>query len=157
MSNQIGSQIGYQNYSELLERSKRDEPMTEFEKIELKRDLEGLDVMEHVEVLRIIHECMIKKVYTVNNKQTMLDLEDLTNKCLWKISYYVKLCLDNQEREKKKIVAEKEHNDKLHELEERMKRNVKLKLKTDMDEMRSEVDEMESIRGGMSDDDDISE
>lgn len=118
----------YQNYQDLLDRSRREEDMTLVQKKALVENLGRLDSMDHIAVIKIIHECMDKKPYSVTNRQTMLDLDDLTNKCLWRISYHVHLCLDNVARERSKIVAEKEHLETLNELEEDMRRQSKLKL-----------------------------
>jgi hypothetical protein len=74
---------------------------------------------------------MNKKVYTVSNRQTMLDLDDLSPECLWRISYFINFCLDNQRREQDKNEAEKKHLSKLHDLEEEIKTkksNLKLSI-----------------------------
>ncbi len=154
----------YQNYDSLLEHSKNHDAMSESRKLQLKKDIEVLDSLEHIEILRIIHEFMQKKLYTVSNKQTMLDLDDLSDACLWKISYYVNLCLDNQKRQLEKHNAEKLHLDALHNLDESMKRNSKLKINNHIVVGENDNDDLDS-KGGiminealmMEDDDDISE
>jgi len=115
----------YKDYQDLLS---KDEPMSIYEKERLKRNIELLEAMDHVEIIRIIRDSMTKRPYTVSSRQTMLDLDDLDSKCLWRISYYVEFCLDNQNREKARDLAHKQHTEKLQKLEDDIKRQSKLKL-----------------------------
>lgn len=120
--------MAYQNYQDVLDKSQKEATMSVSEKSRLKRDIETLESMDHVEILRIIRESMTDKPYTVSNRQTMLDLDDLSHRCLWKISYYVNFCLENQRRDQDKFSAEKQHLAQLKEVEDNIKRQSKLKL-----------------------------
>ena len=91
-------------------------------------NIEKLDSLDQIGIIKIIHECEENKPYFVTNRQTMMDLDNLNNRCLRRISYHVNLCLENMIREKDKIQAAKQHLERLTELDDDLKRKSKLKL-----------------------------
>lgn len=118
----------YKNYQEIIDKTNTDECVTYTQKKQLVDNIDKLETMDHISILKIIHECMNKKPYSVTNKQTMLDLDDLSNQCLWKIMYYVNLCLENLTRQQMMTEAEQTHQHKLEELDNNIKYKAKLKL-----------------------------
>lgn len=142
----------YKNYQEIIDKTNADECMSYTQKKQLIDNIDKLETMDHISILKIIHECMNKKPYSVTNKQTMLDLDDLSNQCLWKIMYYVNLCLDNVSRQQAMSQAEHEHQHKLEELDNNMKHKAKLKLTALKNMSVSEYDDNLEQDGDMYDD-----
>ena len=96
--------------------------------VQLIKNIEKLDSLDHIAIIKIIHETMQKKPYFVTNRQTMMDLDNLNNQTLWRIKYHVDLCLENVKREESRQQAEKRHQEALAELEDDLRRQSKLKL-----------------------------
>lgn len=118
----------YKNYDDVLDKSKKNEEMNYRDKNKLIQQIDRLDTKDHLGILRIIMDSTSRKIYNANNYGTYIDLNDLDNQTLWKISYYVNLCLENLEREREKELAEKKHLEKINQLENDLKSRSKLKL-----------------------------
>lgn len=112
----------YQTYNQVIDNGKRRKGMTLKEKSQLIKQIDQLETEDHIGILRIIMTETSKKIYTVNNYGTYFDLNDLDNQTLWKISYHVNLCLENQEREVNRKEAEREHLQNRINFEESIKR-----------------------------------
>lgn len=142
----------YQNYDDVLDKSKKNIEMNYREKKKLIQLIDKLDTKDHLGILRIIMDSTTRKIYTVNNYGTYIDLDDLDNHTLWKINYYVNLCLENLEREKEKEMAEKRHFENLNNLEKNLKTRSKLKLTPQNLKQQNDEDEDSESH---DDDDDI--
>lgn len=118
----------YKNYDEVLDKGFKQEDMSYRDKKRLIQQIDKLEMKDHLGILRIIMDSTDKKIYTVNNYGTYIDLADLDNKSLWQVSYFVNLCLENQNREKERTNAEKKHLEKISQLEKDLKNGQKLKL-----------------------------
>jgi len=126
----LNQQSKYRDYGEVLEKSKKKEIMTFNEKKKLVQKIDKLEAKDHIGVLKIIMESTKKKIYTVNNYGTYFDLNDLDNQTLWKITYHVGLCLENQVRERDRHNAEKRYLEDRNQFEENLRTKSKLKLTT---------------------------
>lgn len=122
----MATKAQYQSYNDVLDKGKQHAEMTYREKKKLIQQIDRLDTKDHIGILRIIIDATTKKIYTVNNYGTYIDLDDLDNQTLWKISYFVSLCLENLEREKEKEIAEKKHLEKISQLDNNLKNKLKL-------------------------------
>lgn len=118
----------YHQYDELIDRSFQEKPMTYRDKKKMVGLIDKLETKDHLGILRIIKDSTNKKIYTVNNYGTYIDLDDIDNMTLWKIQYYVSLCMDNLSREKTKNQAEQEHQEQIKKLETDLRNKSKLKL-----------------------------
>lgn len=118
----------YQNYQDVLNKGQQNELMNYREKKKLVQQIDKLETKDHIGILKIVLESIDKKIYTVNNYGTYVDLNDLENQVLWKISYHVNLCLENKDREKEKSEAEKKYLEDINQLEEKIRTSSKLKL-----------------------------
>lgn len=123
------TQVQYQNYEEVLGKNEpKCEQMNYRDKKKLIQNIDKLETKDHLGILRIIMDSTDKKIYTVNNYGTYIDLDDLDLTVLWKISYYVNLCIENLDRERQKEEAEKMHQEQLSQLDNNLRNNHKLKL-----------------------------
>jgi hypothetical protein len=118
----------YHQHDDLLNKSFEKKPMIYRDKKKLVQLIDKLETKDHLGILRIIKDSTEKKIYTVNNYGTYIDLDDIDNMTLWKIQYYVNLCLDNLTREKTKTQAEQEHEEQIKKLETDLRNKSKLKL-----------------------------
>jgi len=101
--------------------------MTSVEKKKMINDIDKLDAKDHISILKIIKNHTSKKIYTLNNYGCYIDLNDLTNKCLHELRYFVDLCLDNEKRDREKEHVYQECMEQKQKHEEQFKNN-KLKL-----------------------------
>lgn len=118
----------YHQHDDLLNKSFEKKQMIYRDKKKLVQLIDKLDTKDHLGILRIIKDSTENKIYTVNNYGTYIDLDDIDNMTLWKIQYYVSLCLDNLDREKTKTLAEQEHQEQIKKLETDLRNKSKLKL-----------------------------
>lgn len=101
----------YKDYSEVLDKITKQEAMTLKEMNLLHDQIKNLDQEAHIEICRILIDEIGIESLTVNNYGTYIDLVDLPDNVLWRISYYVKLCQDDLERRKIKMEAQKQWQD----------------------------------------------
>jgi len=101
--------------------------MPSAQKKKMIQDIDKLDAKDHISILKIIKNHTQKKIYTLNNYGCYIDLNDLSNKCLHELRYYLDLCLDNQKRKKEKDKIYQEHLEHKQQHEEQFKSN-KFKL-----------------------------
>lgn len=113
----------YQDYGQRNEAT-----MNYREKKKLIQNIDKLETKDHIGILKIIMESTRKKMYTVNNYGTYFDLNDLDDPTLWKIDYHVRLCSENQVREKEKEKAQKQYLADRTQFEEDLRTKSKLKL-----------------------------
>lgn len=107
---------------------KNDKEMSLSEKEILRNDINLLDKDDHIELLRIIHSNMDGYPYTVSNRNILLNLNNLSEKCLWNLRYYINFCLENKNREQVINEANKEYEETMLEMNNNMKNKFKLKI-----------------------------
>ena len=107
--------LQYQNYSDVLNKVTTEEQMSRKEMQQLHKQIKGLDQEAHVEICRILIEELGTEFLMVNNYGTYIDLAELPDKVLWRISYYIKLCQEDTIRRKIKLEAEKQWQQDLQE------------------------------------------
>lgn len=130
----------YDNYEEIIENIKKNQPMSAEEKYLLQYNInEILKKEDHREIIKIVVQNTNKKVYTSNMSVTFFDLCDLSNSALWKLHYYVNFCLENIKKEKKVKEAINESKLKKVEFEHKMQDEFQKKLEN------GEIEEMEPV------------
>jgi hypothetical protein len=90
----------YENYNKTITKIERNEDMCDEDKYLLQYNINTVLTKEdHMEIIKIVAD-LDKKYYTSNKSVTFFDLADLPNNALWKLHYYVDLCLDHYKRNK---------------------------------------------------------
>jgi len=130
----------YEDYEEIIENIKKNEPMSPEEKYVLQYNInEVLKKEDHEEIIKIVIQNTNKKIYTSNMSVTFFDLCDLSNSALWKLHYYVNFCLENIKKGKKVQEALNESKLKKIEFEQKMQEELQKKLEN------GEIEEMEPV------------